>query len=331
MELENGYLCKESLKLKNILRGAMIRNSDIECTPVALFVYKRPIHLTQTLNALRNNLSSRDTDLFIFSDGPKGDTDRKSVESVRALIENVEGFKSVTVVAREHNIGLANSIISGVTSILQRYSTVIVLEDDLVPSQYFLKYMNDALQLYKDDEQVISIHGYCYPVKSKMPDTFFLRGADCWGWATWQRGWNLFEQDGKKLLREIYARKLQNEFNMGGAYPYTKMLMDQVNDRIDSWAIRWHATAFLHDRFTLYPGKSLIQNIGMDRSGTHSGPMKIFDVVVDDKPITVTKIPIEQNEFAYNNIQSFYKSLKPGFLCRIKLKIAVRVKKFFVQ
>ena len=152
-------------------------------------------------------------------------------------IKNINGFKRVTIIEREKNWGLANSIIDGVTKIVNEYGKIIVLEDDLVTSPYFLKFMNEALEIYNDEPNVASIHGYIYPIVN-LPETFFIKGADCWGWATWKEKWSIFEADGKKLLDELQNRKLQNEADFNGSYGFTQMLKDQIDGKNNSWAVR---------------------------------------------------------------------------------------------
>jgi len=173
------------MKLKNVWEKVL--------APIVLFVYNRPWHMRQTIEALQKNELAEVSELFIFSDGPKSEADKEKVLEVREYIKTIPGFKSVTLIKRERNIGLAQSIITGVTDVINRYGRIIVLEDDMVTSPYFLKFMNEALEFYKDAEKVVCVHGYIYPIEAKLPETFFLRGADCWGWATWKRGWDLFD------------------------------------------------------------------------------------------------------------------------------------------
>jgi hypothetical protein len=246
--------------------------------PIALFVFNRPDHTRKTIEALSRNELASQSRLIVFSDGPRDNKDILLVEQVRDYIDTITAFESVSIIPSKSNKGLANSIISGVTMVLSEYNKVIVLEDDIVTSPLFLKYMNNSLDLYENDEEVISIHGYIYPVKESLPDYFFLRGADCWGWATWRRGWKIFEPDGKKLYKELKRKNSLKEFDFGSAYPYTKMLLKQIAGKNNSWAIRWYASAFIHEKLTLYPGKSYIQNIGNDASGTHSRATYQFQI-----------------------------------------------------
>ncbi len=291
--------------------------AEMNLAPIVLFVYKRYWHTQQTIQSLLRNKLSADSELHIFSDGPKNEKDYNLVQKVREYINALNGFSKVFVYESERNFGLASSVINGVTKILERYEKVIVLEDDLILSEFFLEYMNKALDLYKDEEKVISIHGYIYPVKAKLPETFFLKGADCWGWATWKRGWSLFEYDSIKLLNEIYKNELEKEFDWNGAANYIKMLKKQAKGKIDSWAIRWHASAFLKKRFTLYPGRSLVKNIGMDEFSTHTKKTKIYNVDLTTEPILLNRIPVEEHEEVKNEIQKYFGSIKGNYLQKL--------------
>ena len=196
--------------------------------PIALFAYNRPWHLRQTVEALLKNSGAGQSNLFIFSDGPKNGKTVEIVEEVRQYIKTITGFKSLTIIERHENYGLGKSIIDGVTVVCDKYNKVIVLEDDLVTSNFFLKFMNDGLKWYESEERVASVHGYMYPVKQALPQIFFVRGADCLGWATWKRAWDLFEPDGQKLYDELQRFGLTAQFDLDGAYPFTQMLKDQI-------------------------------------------------------------------------------------------------------
>lgn len=300
--------------------GAIQYEFDMNA-PIALFVYNRLTQTQHTIESLRNNSLAQVSDLIIFSDGPKKNGDQDAVNDVRKYIDHVKGFQSVTVYKSQENKGLAQSIIFGITKVLSQYDRIIVLEDDMVTSPSFLDFMNQGLELYKNEESVISIHGYMYPIKG-LPDFFFLKGAHCWGWATWRRGWELFQCDSKVLLAEIIDKKLNEEFDYKNAYPFTKMLADQINGLNDSWAIRWHASAFLLNKLTLYPSRSFVKNIGFDDSGVHSTMYdKVYDVVLREDHVDLTKISIEENLHARTLFSKFFKSIRLSLIKRIVYKI----------
>lgn len=277
---------------------------------IALFAYRRPDHLARTLGTLRSNREAATSRLFVFSDGPKSDADREDVMAVRRLLSGpaTHGFADVAIIERDQNWGLSRSIIDGVTQLVHASGRLIVLEDDMELSPYFLQYMNQALKLYADEPRVASIHGHCFDLtwEGEPPETFFLRGADCWGWATWSRAWELFEPDSNKLLETVRRSTHRAQFNFDGAYNYENMLEAQLAGRIDSWAIRWHASCFLADRLTLFPGMSLLNNIGVDGSGSHSDNSEILGSRLRTTPVEVGHIPVEPSAAGYRAYRDFY-------------------------
>jgi hypothetical protein len=278
--------------------------------PIALFVYNRPWHTRQTIEALRRNQLASDSDLIVFSDAAKDVAAISAVREVRELVESASAFKSLRIVARDSNLGLAGSIISGVTAVCVEYGQVIVLEDDLVTAPSFLTYMNQSLSTYENDEVVGSIHGYWYPVDRRVPETFFLRGASCWGWATWSRAWQLFEPDGRKLLAELQRRNLADSFDLDGAVAYTQMLKNQVADKVDSWAIRWHAAMFLANRLQLWPGRSLVRNVGFDGTGTNCGESAAYNVDPSEIPIAAARMPLVESAEARAALIHYHRSTR---------------------
>ncbi|MGZ5133820.1 MAG: sugar transferase [Flavitalea sp.] len=294
--------------------------------PILLFTYNRLSHTKNTIKALQRNPLSKESHLYIFSDAPRTEKDEEKVREVRMELKKIRGFQETTIVERDSNFGLGNNIIEGVTQIVNKYGKVIVMEDDLVSSPFFLEYMNKALSMYENNEQVISIHGYVYPTKNPLPETFFLRNADCLGWGTWKRGWDYFERDGNLLLKQLIESQEEYLFNYNDTYPYTAMLQDFVEGRNNSWAIRWYASAFLKNKYTLYPGRSLIFHSGGDGTGTNTGFDNHLDVNLSTSPIEIHPIKVEQNAEAYHSfVQFFANILRPSILYRVRR----RLKKIF--
>ena len=306
--------------------------------PVALFCYNRLDTLQETLSALKANKLSAESDLYIFSDGAKGEKDRDKVESVRAFVKGVTGFKSVTVKAAEKNRGLANSIISGVTEIVNRHGKIIVLEDDIVTAPFFLEWMNSALDLYENNEKVAGIHAWSPPAEfGERPETFFLREVGCWGWATWKRGWDLFETDSSQLLKQFHSAGERRLFDVFGTYPYYEMLRNQKEGWVDSWAIRWYASVFLKGKYGLQPGVPLVRNIGY-QSGTHCSFDETFqDDEIAAEPPKLEKLEIKFDETTLKRVYVNYnKSVyRVRFVDRwlpLEIKVLLRrIKKYFLR
>lgn len=276
-----------------------------QCAPILIFAFNRPDHLRRTLHALASNQYASESDVTIICDGPRNAEERGRTDAVRAEAHNATGFQRVTVVERECNYGLAENIIDGITQALTLHDRVIVLEDDLVTSPYFLRYMNDGLELYADNPKVASIHGWVFPHDEPREGTFFLPGADCWGWGTWRRAWAVFNPDGWWLLKELRRRRLEYAFDVGGVYDYMGMLERAASGTVGSWAVRWLASAFLADMYTLYSHTALVSQIGGDGSGTNLDVDDIFEVPVAAEPVPVVLQPVTSGGAVYEEYRLF--------------------------
>ena len=290
------------------------------CAPIALFVYNRPDHTRRTVEMLARNALAADSDLIVFSDAPKKPQVAAAVQGVRDYVKTIGGFRSVRIVEQTKNLGLATSITRGVTHICAQHGRVIVLEDDLETSPHFLAFMNDALDLYADTPQVAAVSGFHLPSETHFPETFFQCDAECWGWATWRRAWSVYNPDGQALLDELTRRRMLRTFDQEGAYPYVKMLKDQIAGKNSSWAVRWRASVMLAGMLTVYPGRSLTRNIGADGSGTHSAVTSIWNTQVSETPIRVIPVPKVHSAEAYEAFVRFNRSQLPGLLARLKGK-----------
>ncbi|MEY3678357.1 MAG: hypothetical protein RI924_498 [Bacteroidota bacterium] len=288
--------------------------------PIALFVYNRPEHTRRTIKFLQQNQLASDSRLFIFSDGPKRPADQAKVNQVRELIRKVEGFKSLEIIERPQNMGLANSIISGVTQLVNEYGRIIVFEDDLITSPYTLQYFNEALLRYEQEERVMHIGAYMYPLASQsseeLPETFFYRAATSWGWATWARAWKHFNADVNDLMTQ-FSPEMKHQFSIESNMNFWKQIRELKWGRNNSWAIRWYASIFLKDGLTLNPAQSLVSNIGHDGTGVHSGINEIYNVSIHPKPITFFPDVLEENKPAYEHIKQFLSKRKGSLWQRL--------------
>ena len=250
-----------------------------DLAPIVLFVYNRPYHTRLTLAALAANPLAIDSDLIIYADGPKKPEHVASVSATRAIIRAATGFKSISLVERDENFGLARSIILGVTEVCDASGRAIVLEDDLIAAPEFLSFMNLALDRYENEEKVMQIAGYMFPVDrpQELPPAFFLRLSSTWGWATWRRAWAAFESDSEVLLKRMKDVD-SYQFDMNGSHAYMQTLVDHRLGKLDVWGVRWYASMFLQQGLCLHPVQSFVRNIGMDGSGEHCGPSNAYDV-----------------------------------------------------
>ena len=282
----------------------------MQLAPIALFTYNRPIHTHQTIDALLKNEYASGSDLIIFSDAPKNDVAEERVRQTRIYLKGITGFRSIKIIERTENMGLAANIIDGVTQVVNEYGRIIVLEDDLLTSPYFLRYMNEALSMYEHVDEVISVHGYVYPVKKLLPENFFLIHTDSLGWGTWKDKWVYFNPNGEELLRQ---------FNFDGSYNFARMLKRQTRGRNDSWAIRWYASAFLENKLSLFPGRSLVFHNGGDNTGTNCVYESWLDVDLSDSPINLRpQLPLIESIEARHAYVDFFRSLRIPIFVRIR-------------
>ena len=244
---------------------------SLRLAPIVLFCYNRPVHLRQTLDSLRANTLAGESELFIFSDGPKSKLDEEQVNFVRALIRDISGFKKVVTIENPANLGLAQSVIKGVTHVIEQYGKVIVLEDDMLTTPDFLDYMNETLSVFEHRNNIFTVTGYSPPVS--IPDTYhedlyLAPRASSWGWGTWKDKWEkaLWQIDHFDQLTKDESFK--NKLNRGGNDLWP-MLWKQQKGVINSWAVRWTYTQTIHNAYGLYPVRSKLKNIGTDGSGTN--------------------------------------------------------------
>ena len=280
----------------------------MELAPIVIFAYNRPDHLRRTLEALAKNELASESVLYIFCDGSKegaSEEMREKVEATRALAKAVMGFKELHVVERPRNIGLKENIVGAVTEVVNRYGSIITLEDDVVTSIGFLRFMNDALETYKDEEKVMHISAYMYPHKGRLPETFFFPvpypGG---GWATWARAWKYYDDDTESVYNQWKDR--WEEFDVLGGDYLSKQLKANYNGTMKTWFVKWHAVLLSRKALTLYPHQSLTNNIGFDDEATNCYATNRFDVLDLASHVDVMKNPVKVNRKASRIIYDFY-------------------------
>lgn len=308
--------------------------------PIALFVYNRPGHTKQVLDALAINHGANESLLYVFCDGPKAgvnDEVLNKIEAVRKVCREETRFKKVVIIEQSTNKGLALSIIEGISKVIQEHKKIIVLEDDIVTSPGFLNYMNDALTVYASEEKVMHVNGFSFPISGKLPKTFFHPMISCWGWATWERAWKHFKKDAKAQVSQLIEGNLWKKFTINGTYKgLQRQLEDNLQGKLNTWAIFWYTTIFLKGGTSLFPHKSLVQNIGFDGSGEHCTDDKVeknpFHWRKLAQNIEVKRNYTLQNEVIDKSVMNYWKNLsnpvprKKSLLSRVITKLTKTIK-----
>ena len=286
--------------------------------PIVFFVYNRPVHTARTIEHLKQNIGAQDSELFIFSDGAKKQASEENVKKTREIIHSIQGFKKVYIFEKLQNAGLANSVIAGVSEIINQYGKAIVVEDDLITSPNFLPFMNAALNKYESQQQIFSISGYSYPVQvpsNYKQEVYLARRGSSWGWACWADRWNTIDWEVEDFNLLVNDKKQKLAFNEIGDDMFD-MLQKQQNKTIDSWAIRFAYAAYKNNTYHILPVVSKVQNIGHDNSGRHSKRTSKFEVILDNRN-AVNELP---DTVAYNEDinQQIYDLMKYSFIKKVK-------------
>lgn len=289
--------------------------------PVCLFTYNRLWETQRTVEALKENFLASRSDLIIFSDGPKNEKAKEDVEAVREYISTISGFKSVRIIISKENKGLADSIISGVTDVINEYGKIIVLEDDIVTRPNFLDFMNQALDYYYEYNRVRSVNGYSLRLTFPIKQVYFQKRTFPWGWGTWKNMWDEGIFDKKNIREEIKRNKdILKDFKAECGDDISKMLLDSINNINNSWYVRWVFRHFITDTYAVYPVQSLVENIGFSDNGTHCKAINSFDSKLSTNLNREFElIPFEYPEERYKREFLHYFSFLSKLMVRFRL------------
>lgn len=303
--------------------------------PIILFVYNRPWHTRQTVEALQKNELASESELYIFADGPKdnaSDEQLNNITKVRKYIHTIKGFKNIIIIESDHNIGLDNSVIQAVTKVIEKHGKVIVVEDDIVTHPFFLRYINQALEQYKNQNNIYMISGFSYNInlpKSYKDDVYCVHRCCSWGWGMWSDRWNQVDWELFNYNKLSNSQKEIKKFNRGGNDLF-KMLQILRTQPVCAWDIRWAFCMYENDGLCINPTHSLVNNIGFDGSGTHqdniSNKKYIACFPKTDKYYFVFPVSLTKKSIMDKQLRSFLDG-SPSFYQRIKYSIKKRLLK----
>ena len=305
------------------------KRGNVYLSPIVMFVFNRPVHTKNTIESLKKNPLASKSKIIFFSDGPRNETDEINVKLVRSYIDSLQGFMDITIFKRPTNMGLARSVISGVTDVISEYGSAIVIEDDLLFSPYFLSYMNQALEIYENDFRIFSIGGYSPRInipKTYHDDSYLSYRCCTWGWATWKDRWKQVDWEISDYNDFIRNKKLISLFNRGGN-DMTNLLQMQMDGKINSWGIRWDYAHFKKNAYCFRPTVSLVENTGNDGTGVHCGVTTKFDVLLNKKDNLKFPNPfsLKVNKKITKEFALFYDEKKINKLYHIILLIKNRI------
>lgn len=297
--------------------------------PIILFTYNRLEHTKKVLESLMQNKLAKDSELYIFCDGMKDNATNQEISKSQKLQRFLKDFKAqsndfknISLTIQDKNIGLADSIINGISKVIKLHKKAIILEDDIIVSKVFLDYMNESLNKYEKQRKVWSINAWSYPIDSSdLDDCYFWRIPHCWGWGTWEDRWNLYARDIKWVVKNFNKSDIK-AINLEGYANYFNDFLLNKNGKIKTWAIFNYLICYKSNALNLAPNISYIKQIGFDGSGVHCGNEDIYNAKAINEKFPISfPLEIEENKIALSRIQEFHKNLKKPLISRIKNKI----------
>lgn len=243
----------------------------MELYPILITAYNRPEKLSNLLDSLRDNSLSKNSRVVINIDGARNDCDKPQIEACRKIaLEFRNEFKSLEIKVSSINNGLSKSIIKAVSNILEENQAIIVLEDDLIVSTDYLQYMNTTLNLYSSSANIGAISGYSPRVIRSCENSSGIhlqKRASSWGWGTWKDEWEKVDWSSKPLYK---AQKLSRKIDKDLGQDFGRLIRYQLQNKIDSWAVRFCLSLWFNEKYTLYPFRTRILNNGLGIEATHT-------------------------------------------------------------
>ncbi len=302
--------------------------------PIVLFAYKREDHVRQTLEALSKNELANQSHLIIISDAGKFEKDQADVQKVRDLAVSRKWCGEVTLICNEKNLGLNDNFFYHISNIVEKYGRIIVLEEDLCTSPYFLNFMNDALDMYEEEKSAMQICGFTFDMSTaNLPSSFFLSVTNGWGWATWHDRWQKLNTDSQDLFNKINSKSLYNRLTVDGSYPdFYNQMKSNVDGVHNHWDIKWLATVVVNEGLCLYPKESLVVNIGFDGSGTHfKDGEKGHDTKLGVGKIELVKQKVLELPEARKSLVKYFSAQQPSGFSKLRILLSAVKSKYFTK
>ena len=305
-------------------------------SPIIFFAYKRPFHTFHSLKSLSKNLEAKESDLIAYIDGPVNLKELHLIDSVYNIINSFRPyFKSIEIHRSDVNKGLAKNVRDGITLSLKTYENIITLEDDICVSVSFLKYMNEALKKYKNNNEVWHINAFNLPIDAKLNKEYvFIKLMFCWGWATWRDRWFSFINDNLAhdpyYLSFLFNKEMRRDLDLGIRFSPFWSQVEKNKKNKSTWAIFWYCHIFRNKGLCLTPSKSFTNNIGLDGSGTNCGYSNLsFQNNLNNKFNLNLPDYINEDEETINQIKYFYLKNKTNIFKKITRKLMRIYKKIF--
>ena len=255
----------------------------IDRTIIAVFCYKRAAKLKVSVEALLKNPECADMEIIFFSDGAKSEKDLPGVAATRAYIDSLTGFRKIHKHFREKNLSTGPNFQQGITFLCEHYDQFIVIEDDLVVTPNYIRFMLDSLAFYKNEKSVFTISGFAFELNkaSYEYDTIIHKRFSCYGWASWSdRVRNVIWDKDKLTAIMKTSPDFKSRLDKEGMDLY-RILKKQLNGSISTWDIQMQVHVAENQLRVVYPVISKTANIGFDNESTNTFGVDYLKTVTD--------------------------------------------------
>jgi hypothetical protein len=242
-------------------------------TPVAFIIFNRPDLTEKVFAAIRQAQPSR---LLVIADGPRQHQidEAQKCAATRAIIARVDWDCEVSTNYSDINLGCKSRITSGINWVFEQVEEAIILEDDCLPDPTFFTFCEEMLERYKSDTRIMAISGsnYQFGHQRTSDSYYFSRYPHCWGWATWRRSWQYFDEDMKLWTTISEGNWLRDILNDDSAVKFWQKTFESVyNGTINTaWDYQWTFACWIQSGLTILPNVNLISNIGFGVGATHT-------------------------------------------------------------
>ena len=295
-----------------------------QISPVLIPVYDRYIHFEKVINTLSKCHNSDKTELYIYIDFAKSNQVLECQNSILNTISDFEhNFKLINVIQRSFNMGAQNNILDAIDDLFRKYKSIIFLEDDCIVHPSFLNFLNSCLNKYADNEDILGVSGYLYPINYPVQfgdkDIVKLPYSSAWGMGLWESKYSRPELKSKQILSLIKQKKIVTLLkNVSNRHHYVSL--KEVFFKRDRWGDFCFMLSLLNnDKKWIFPVHTLVKNIGADGSGVHQGAYN-FNII--DSQILPKNLNLNFNLSEDHNLRLIFQSkIKMFFKNSLKGKI----------
>ena len=282
-----------------------------KAAPVLVMTHTRLNHLKKCIQSIANCVESKETELYISSDSYRNELEKEKVIKIRSYIKSIKGFKKVTPILMNKNIGGSKVFIVSKKKIFTKYDSLIMLEDDIEVSNLFLNYLNRGLKFYQNDNKVFSICAFSPYLFSEnyeqiKPELYKSNRWNGWGFGIWKDRYMKFEEFrnneafNKILMQDLNSKFFRKKINSLSLEHYPHFLHSvKKNSKPEfDFSVGYYCTK--KELFNIYFTKTHTINNGNDGSGLRAKNNRFLKQIMTEKKLHNKKFNFQSSDELYH-------------------------------